>query len=75
LNSIEHLWPRLKELIYKLDPELDLITNKDAQRDRLFEVLPKVWEQILVKTVEACLKSIRLRLQAVIDAGGWHTKY
>ena len=30
LNPIEHLWPRLKELIYKLDPELDSITNKDA---------------------------------------------
>jgi len=41
LNPIEHLWLWLKELIYKLDPVLDLITNKYTQRYRLIEVLPK----------------------------------
>jgi len=40
-GTIEYLWPRLKELIYKFDPELDLITNKEAQKDSLAEVLPK----------------------------------
>jgi len=75
LNPIDHLWLRLKELIYKLDPKLDRITNKDAQRDRLCQVLPKAWEQIPAETVQGCLDSIRLRLQAVIDADGWHTKY
>jgi len=75
LNPIEHLWPQLKELIYKLNPELDSITNKDAERYRLIEVLPKAYEQMPVKTVEACLKSMRLRLQAVINIGGSHTKY
>ena len=70
MNLIEHLWLRLKELIYKLDLELDSITNKGTQRYRLIKVLPKAWELILVKIVEAYLKLIRLRLQAVIDAGG-----
>jgi len=69
------MWPRLKELIYQLDPELDLITDKKAQKDRLCEVLRKAWEQIPVKIVEACLESMKSRLQAVIDAGGWRTKY
>jgi len=75
LNPMEHLWPRLKELIYKLDPELDSITNKETQKDCLCQVLPRAWEQILVETIEACFGSMRSRLQAVIDAGGWHTKY
>jgi len=75
LNPIEHLWPRLKELIYQLDPELDMIKDKDSQRVRLCKVLPKVWEQIPVEIVEGCLNSMRSRLQAVIDADGWHTKY
>ena len=75
LNLIEHLWLRLKELVYKLDPELNSITNKDAQRLRLCKVLPKAWEQILAETVQGYLDSIKSRLQAVIDASGWHTKY
>jgi len=52
-----------------------LITNKNTQIERLIEVLPRAWSQILVETVEACLNSMRSRLQAVIDAEGWHTKY
>jgi len=40
MNPIEHLWLRLKELIYKLAPDINLITNKDWQVDRLIEVLP-----------------------------------
>lgn len=75
LNPIEHLWPRLKELIYKLDPELGSIKNKDAQRERLIEVLPKAWQEIPQETVQECLDSMRSRLQAVIDADGWHTRY
>ena len=75
LNPIEHLWPRLKELIYKLDLELDLITNNEIQKERLCKVLPRAWEHISVETVEACLNSMKSWLQAVIDAEGWHTKY
>ena len=75
LNPIEHMWPRLKEVIYKLDLELNLITNKETQIERLIEVLPRAWSQIPVETVEVCLNSIRSRLQAFIDAEGWHTNY
>jgi hypothetical protein len=75
LNPIEHLWPRLKELIYHLDPELDDIANKDRQYEALCRVLPREFAQISEPIVDACLNSMRSRLQAVIDAQGWHTKY
>jgi transposase len=75
LNPIEHLWPRLKELIYHLDPELDDITNKDRQYEALCRVLPRAFAQISKPIVDACLNSMRLRLQTVIDTQGWHTKY
>jgi len=58
LNLIKFLQPRLKELVYKVDPELDLITNKDSQQQQLSEVLPVAWSQILVDTVGACLRSM-----------------
>jgi hypothetical protein len=75
LNPIEHLWPRLKELIYHLDPELDSITNQERQREVLCHVLPRAFAQISEQVVDACLNSMKSRLQAVIDAKGWHTRY
>jgi len=75
LNPIEHLWPRLKEAIYDLRPNLDSITNKDEQQVVLNGVLPRAWLQIPVDVINKVLDSMPKRLQAVIDAQGWHTKY
>jgi len=59
MNPIKHLWPWLKQLIYKLAPDINSITNKDRQVDRSIEVLPMAWSKIPLKTVEGCLKSMR----------------
>jgi len=75
LNPIKHLWPRLKELIYELRPDLDSITNKQEQQRVLIEVLPQAWLRIDRKIIDGVLDSMPKRLQAVIDAGGWQTKY
>ena len=75
LNPIEHLWPRLKERIYELRPDIDMITNKQRQSEALQEVLPEAWASLRPEVVQGCMDSMRNRLQAVIDANGWHTKY
>jgi hypothetical protein len=75
LNPIEHLWPRLKEAIYDIRPDLDGVKDKAEQQRILREVLPQAWLQIPIETVEAVLESMPRRVQAVIDAQGWHTKY
>ena len=75
LNPIEHLWPRLKEAIYTLRPDIALITSVEMQKQALCEVLPGAWLSIREEVVEGCLHSMRDRLQAVINAEGWHTKY
>jgi hypothetical protein len=75
LNPIEHLWPRLKEKVYQLHLYILDITNKEAQQDALTEHLPEAWESIALDVVQGCLNSMRNRLQACIDASGWHTRY
>jgi hypothetical protein len=75
LNPIEHLWPRLKELIYKLHPELRSNTKSQASIDKLRKVLPQVWNSIPREIVEKCCQSMKSRLEAVIAAEGWYTKY
>jgi hypothetical protein len=62
-------------MIYKLNPELDSITGIQAQQQALVEVLPQAWQQIQPEIVQEVLNSMPRRLQAVIDAQGWQTKY
>jgi hypothetical protein len=68
----KHLGPFkvVAAIIYHLDPELDDITNKDRQYEALCRVLPRAFAQISGPIVDACLSSMRSRLQAVIDAQG-----
>jgi hypothetical protein len=75
LNPIEHLWPRLKELLFKMYPDLLINSKAQASIDKLRRVLPTVWQAIPRETVEACLNSMKSRLDAVIAAKGWYTKY
>ena len=42
---------------------------------RLAEVLPLCWEKILETQFEALWKTMPDRVQAVIEAKGWQTRY
>ena len=42
---------------------------------QLAEVLPLCWEKIPPKQFEAFWGSIPSRVQAIIDAMGWYTRY
>lgn len=75
LNPIEHLWPRLKELFYEVLPELDLIQGRQNQVEAMKTALPEAWRRIPARTRTACIASMPRRLQAVIDAEGWQTRY
>ena len=75
LNPIEHLWPRLKEMLYELVPHLDQIQGTEDQRQIIAETLPQAWQYIRPDIIHSCLDSMNDRLQAVIDAEGWQTRY
>lgn len=75
LNPIEHIWPRLKELVYEVNPALDHVQGREQQRQAMVEALREAWNRIPDHVVDACIESMPRRLQAVIDAEGWQTKY
>jgi transposase len=74
LNCIEHLWPRLKERLYELCPELKGHLTRTQQIHLLEVWLPLAWEDIL-RFREPVLESITDRVEAVIAAQGWYTRY
>lgn len=75
LNPIEHMWPRLKEAVYDLRPELEYTPSKARQIEILEEALPLAWNTIRRDIVMAILNSMPQRIEAVIAAEGWHTRY
>jgi transposase len=66
INLIEHLWSILKFHIRK-----HYITSKE----QLKAMLQEEWLKINPETTEKFVYSMRCRLQAVIDAGGYPTAY
>ena len=80
LNPIEHFWLKLKELLYKLHPELlDMGGGVETRKDALVEAIHKTvavingWEEwdLPAKLIE----SMPRRLAAVKLVGGKQTKY
>jgi transposase len=76
LNPIEHAWKRLKDIVAKMFPDL-WKSNGKSEEDRIAmeEALKEAWATIPVSFFEELIESMPRRIQACIDANGWHTKY
>ena len=75
-NSIEHIWPLLKETIYQLYPDIELWRGGEKEiQERMEDALVHAWSQIRDVVASNCVSSMPDRIQAVITAGGWYTRY
>jgi transposase len=76
LNPIEHAWVLLKRQLIADYPFIgDYPGAPEKVKAKLAEVLPLCWEKIPQKQFEVLWKSMPDRVQAVIDAKGWYTRY
>ena len=75
LNPIENIWWRLKNTILKLCPESALFGNNKTDCERFENVAKEAWKAIPNHVFAGCLNSMPRRVQAVIAAKGWYTKY
>ena len=75
LNPIEHAWRPLKRNLCRRLPNLHLLKNNEADRAILIEQLKLAWEEIPQSLIQSLLDSLPRRIDAVIKARGWYTKY
>ena len=76
LNPIEHLWRWLKERCYQLEPDLKHMQgSKEEIMDKLYATLERAWHDIPESMLESLVRSMPRRVNAVIKAKGWYTKY
>ena len=76
LNPIEHVWVRLKEILWERHSELlQEKGNSQALKDRLFNAIQEAWDVVEDEYLDALLESMPRRVKAVCKACEWYTKY
>lgn len=76
LNPIEHVWVELKKRLQQQYPGIaDTRGGPPAIKRELARILPLVWETIPPEFFEKTAASMPQRVEAVIQAKGWYTKY
>jgi len=75
LNPIEHVWWHLKLQVQKLHPELLDQGNSEQALKNLSEACKEAWNALPDSLFESLIESMPRRVQACIEANGWHTKY
>lgn len=75
LNPIEHLWFPLKSGVYEVSPGIDDLTGPENIRQALESAVCEAWPKIKAESIRGILGSMPQRIQAVIEAKGWYTKY
>jgi len=75
LNPIENAWQVLKSEIIERYPELAEMPKNDTVIEALIKAAVIVWDEIKEEVLDKLLLSMVWRLEAVIEADGWYTKY
>jgi transposase len=75
LNPIENLWSIMKREIYKLYPELEFAPDTVATLEALVSAAREAWHAIDSSILYNLSITMPHRVQAVIAAKGWYTKY
>jgi hypothetical protein len=76
LNPIEHIWWALKTRCYEMFPEVAIDKSEsEYARQRLESCLQAAWDTLDQELFDKLGASMNNRIEAVIAAKGWHTKY
>jgi transposase len=76
LNPIEHAWARLKDTIYKLDPDLaNMRGSSEEVKQRFKELIKQAWEALGNDYFDQLICSMDSRVNAVLEAEGWYKRY
>ena len=76
LNPIEHAWARLKDTIYKLDPDLENTRGSSEEGwKRCRGLIEQAWEALGDDYFDRPVRSMNSRVTTVLEANGRYTRY
>lgn len=75
LSPIENLWRLVKDMMYKLHPELIHMRNNAETHEYMIGAAQEAWDHLDLDIMKHLSETMPHRVQAIIDAEGWYTKY
>lgn len=75
LNPIGHVWAQMKLWIHEHHPELKELGDSQEAYNALARAIVEAWEAIPQEDIDHLIKGMDYRVNAVLEAKGWHTKY
>ena len=75
MNPIEIVWAWLKQWIEEHYPGLKTMGVAAEDYEALYHAIEEGWEAIEQDKIDALIKSMDHRVEALRLAKGWHTKY
>ena len=67
LNSIEHLWFKLKELVYQVNSHIENVKDdENVIRETLFKTLFEIWQLIDESILKELIDSMKRWVKAII---------
>ncbi|THC88494.1 hypothetical protein EYZ11_012063 [Aspergillus tanneri] len=70
------MWFPLKEGVFDVNPNIEYCKGANEKKeDILWDALEQSWSQIREDIQDALIKSMKKRVEAVLEAKGWYTKY
>jgi hypothetical protein len=75
LNPIEHVWKKLKSIIYSIEPGFSDLKKNMSDIAYARRIIEEAWSLMDMDLIRKLIESLPQRLQAVKNAGGWYTHY
>ena len=75
MNPIEHVWKKMKEILYKEFPELAYLTRSEVNTEIFIAALKKAWERVPQSLIDRLIDSVPDRIAELHRVKGWYTHY
>ncbi len=76
MNLIEHIWSALKKELFHRFPDTENLPGAPPTVQRILEErLQLIWRDIGADLLEKLVQSMPERVNALIEAHGWYTRY
>jgi transposase len=76
MNPIEHLWPVVKNELFRRFPDTSTLRGGCAKvKSELKARLTVVWDNIGEEVLDRLIASMPERVKALLEAKGWYTEY
>jgi hypothetical protein len=75
MNPIEHVWKKMKEIVYRDFPDLVYLTGTQVNIQVFVDALKEAWKRVPQALIDKLINSMPNRVAELRRVKGWYTHY